>query len=230
MKIELMHPSYKVIPFETYESMVKRVEQAGRTCYQSESRGNPEEFIKKLIKSGHHSVIEHAQLTVIFNIDRGVSHELVRHRLSSFSQMSTRYVDHSTYCPFIIPSWLDIAPGIYEFTRNAVCYCYVEGLPTVFVHDDPNVNSFITALCFAADSYSYLRAHNWSPQQARAILPSALKTEIVMTSNIREWRHVIQLRSRQNCHPDMYSIMRELKAELVTDYPAFFGDLATVML
>ncbi len=119
--MNLIRPSHEILSVIDYRELLRRIESAGRTCYKSEARITPESsipFIRKIIKSGHESVIEHESLSVRFICDRGVTHELVRHRLAAFSQESTRYCDYGgkyamPQVTFIIPPWIDIQPGEY---------------------------------------------------------------------------------------------------------------------
>jgi thymidylate synthase (FAD) len=162
------------------------IENAGRTCYKSESRGNPERFVRMLIKSGHHSVIEHVSASVRFITNRGVSLELVRHRLASYSQESTRYCRYDTAMEFIKPIWLN--------DWNEECR-----------------KEFIDACLRAEQSYNALLENAASPEQAREVLPNALKTEIVMSANLREWMHVFKLRCSAKAHPQMRALMKDVR-------------------
>jgi thymidylate synthase (FAD) len=234
MKIELLKPSFTIYPFESYESMLKRVEREARRCYKSEMSNDPAKFIRKLLNSGHESPIEHAMLSVEFIVDRGVTHELVRHRLASYSQESTRYVDYSGLCQFIIPPWLALKPGIYEYTEydGIITYNGVDqGQENTVGKLNADDHIFLDTLSTAAEQYKYVRSQEkWSPQKARAFLPSAMKTEIGVTANVREWRHILKLRSAKNCHPQMIEVIQPLKQQLAKDYPAFFADIATPIL
>lgn len=185
------------------------IEQAGRVCYKSEGKmttATNTKFIKGLLKRGHESVIEHASVTVKFICDRGVSHELVRHRLASFSQESTRYCDYDGGVTFIIPPWID-----YN----------IKGMGTSGV-------GWVKAMQTAEDNYKYLRGCGWSPQQARSVLPNSLKTEIVVTANLREWRHILKLRAVGTTgkpHPQMSELMIPLLKEFKEKIPVIFDDL-----
>ena len=141
-------------------------------------------------------------ITVKFICDRGVSHELVRHRPAAFSQESTRYVDYNgKEMQFIIPPWVDIKPDIYN--SFDVPFLLMKGCSHSWVKD-----------CAALESeYRYLREGGWKPEQARSILPNSLKTEVVMTADIPEWKHVFKLRARLAAHPQMQELMIPLKAD-----------------
>jgi len=195
--------------------MLKRIEVAGRTCYKSEDAiidDSAKEFVRKVIKRGHHSVIEHESVSVRFVIDRGVSHELVRHRLAAYSQESTRYCDYGGgHIKFIKPLWTNIKPGIYKMHEARAC---------------PLTDStWIEAMLQAEWNYQSLRKLQWTPQQARSVLPNSLKTEIVATYNLREWRHVFNLRTAHAAHPQIREVMIPLCQEMRRLIPVVFDDL-----
>lgn len=189
------------------------IETAGRTCYKSvrkESEIPDEAFIEKLISNGHESVIEHSSMSIRFICDRGISHELVRHRLCAFSQESTRYVNYKGGCTFIIPSWLNILPGNYDESfkvHSAAEFIFIKGLLEV------------------ERNYIQLLNEGWSPQQARTILPNATKTELIMTTNFREWRHILKLRTSKSAHPQMRELMIPLLSHLQSLIPVIFDDI-----
>lgn len=209
----LIKPSFGILTEIDREAMLRRIEEAGRTCYKSEDKitaNSASSFVKKIIKLGHESVLEHESISVRFIVDRGVSHELVRHRLAAFSQESTRYCNYKGGVTFIIPPWVDIPEGNYsEFKQN------IKGAQKIW---------FYTCLQSEID-YTDLINAGWSPQQARSVLPNSLKTEIVMTANLREWRHVLKLRTSKAAHPQMREVMNPLLAELTEKIPEIFGDL-----
>ncbi|HPN08375.1 MAG TPA: FAD-dependent thymidylate synthase [Syntrophales bacterium] len=216
----LIRPSHEIITKIDGDEICKRIEAAGRTCYKSESKitiKSAGPFVSRIIKSGHHSVIEHESISVRFICDRGVTHEIVRHRLAAYSQESTRYCDYGGKytCPqvtFIIPPWIDIPPGQYG-TK--------EDVPI----DGNSGHYWAWSMLDAERMYACLRQHEWAPQQARAVLPNSLKTEIVMTANIREWRHVLKLRTATAAHPQMRELMRPLLSELKDRIPVIFDDI-----
>ena len=208
----IIHPSFYVIDTGIRSSTLRRIEEAGRTCYKSEDKitdDSADQFIRRLIKSGHESVREHENLSVRFIVDRGVSHELVRHRLCAFSQESTRYVDYNKRgLTFIKPPWVYVQAGMYD------------------EHIMSFNNEWLMAMAEAAKSSHRLIAfYNWSPQQARAVLPNSLKTELVMTANLREWRHVLRLRASKAAHPQMQEVMRPLLTYMNNHLPAVFEDI-----
>lgn len=215
-------------PTNGWGDIINIIEDAGRTCYQSESKGDPEKFISRLIRSGHHSVIEHANMTVRFITDRGVTHELVRHRISSFSQSSTRYCDYADgNIEFIRPVWL---PSTICDVWN---YGRFDGLVTRLVpyNEDALDNlsaadyNFLNMLATVEQGYKYLREAGWKPEKARTVLPNSLAAEIVMTANLREWRHVLDLRCSKAAHPQIRELMLPLLVQMKKDLPCVFSDI-----
>lgn len=208
---------YAKIDNISHVNSTRAIDTYGRVCYKSES---PEEddkrsfFVRKRIKEGHLSIIEHCSVTVKFVCDRGISHELVRHRLASFSQESTRYCDYgSDNITFIIPCWMKNTPEgeVEKYT----------GVP---YHDD-NELRWLAAMAYAENFYKELLTGGWTPQQARSVLPNSLKTELIMTANLREWRHIFELRCAKSAHPQMREIMIPLLGNFYVNLPDFFHDL-----
>jgi thymidylate synthase (FAD) len=211
----LIKPSYQILtdihPFQ----VIRNIEAAGRTCYKSEDKitnNSASDFVTKIIKSGHESVIEHESISVRFICDKGVSHELVRHRLASFSQESTRYCNYNGGVTFVIPPWVNIPEGEYENARNWISKV------TLSIVDQ----NWIQTMAESELSYLFCLKKGWSPQQARSVLPNSLKTEIVVTANLREWRHILKLRTAKAAHPQMREIMLPLLEELACWLPEVF--------
>jgi len=208
--------------WKTSRLKLKAIELAGRTCYKSEGKiteTSYKGFIKKLISMGHESVLEHEKVTIRFVIDRGVSHELVRHRICSFSQESTRYCDYGeTGVKFIIPPWVDLEEGTYDVNdlgAGTVKGALINEATLVWVH----------AMLNAEFAYNSLRLKGWSPQQARAVLPNSLKTEIVVTANFREWRTIFKQRTANAAHPQMREVMVPLLEEMRNLFEPIFDDI-----
>src|ERR1035437_4003441 len=171
--MKLIKPSVEIEGDINGDEILKHIEKIGRKCYKSESNITSDSakiFVKSIIERGHLSVIEHVSISVRFIIDRGVSHELVRHRLCAFSQESTRYVNYSKKgIEFIIPPWVtSFEPGEYI---NSTCFEFVNNNDMVW----------LKALVAAEIYYNELITNGWQPQQARSVLPNSLKTEIVVT-------------------------------------------------
>ena len=180
------------------------IEAAGRTCYKSEDKitqTSAVKFAAMLLQRGHESVIEHTSMSVRFIIDRGVSHELVRHRIAAFSQESTRYCNYGK-------------GGEVTFIR-----------PCFWKETDRNYFAWLSAMDAAELTYLSMLKQGASPQEARSVLPNSLKTEIVMTTNLREWRYVFKLRTGEAAHPQMREVMVPLLAEARTLVPVIFDEV-----
>lgn len=197
--MRIVEPSATIEGQYDYDHMLAHVEKAGRTCYKSEDRitaGSAAKLIKHVIARGHESVLEHMNISVRFICDRGVSHELVRHRIASFSQESTRY------CNYVGDTITFINPLLEEGTEAySVWHLAMENA-------EYDYNRLIRAGC--------------KPQIARSVLPNSLKTELVMTANIREWRLFFHLRCDKAAHPQMRQLTIPLYEEMCTRFPAFF--------
>lgn len=205
--MRIIPPSHEILYLPPPEEVLRVIELAGRTCYKSEDKITPdsaENFIKKIVKSGHESVIEHGHCSVRFVCDRGVSHELVRHRLAAYSQESTRYANYSkdrfgSEITVIKPSFWDEGSDEYKLWEDA--------------------------MKSAESAYMELLDKGAKPQEARSVLPNSLKTEIVMSCNFREWRHVFSLRCSRASHPQIREIMLDLLRDMHSRVPAIFDDL-----
>lgn len=205
--MKIINATYSIeTPIDGAE-ILKRIEKAGRTCYKSEGRitaESAENFVRKLIERGHESVLEHESIAVLFVCDRGISHEIVRHRLASYSQESTRYCNYSgdrfgSELTFIKPCFFMDKPWAYCAWENA--------------------------MGFAENVYFDLLSDGCPPQEARTVLPNSLKTEVVMTANLREWRHFLKLRTAKAAHPQMRELTVPLLHELQRQIPVVFDDI-----
>ena len=214
--MKLIKPSHEILFISPNPLQI--IEAAGRTCYKSEAKitdGSAEKFVTMVIKRGHHSVIEHASMSVRFICDRGVTHEIVRHRLAAYSQESTRYCNYKGGVTFIIPPWCnDIKETEYKY--------YDQELDEDVFSIESRI--WLNAMLSAEANYKELLKRKWSPQQARSVLPNALKTEIIMTANLREWMHVLKLRTSKTAHPQMRELMIPLLAEVKKEIPIIFND------
>ena len=230
--ISIIDPSFRVIvPFAYNAEQI--LERAGRTCYKSEDQiteDSAAKFVRMIIKSGHHSVLEHVSATVRFICDRGVTHELVRHRLAAFSQESTRYCKYNNRMEFIRPPWVAAALlGAYENSEHlSEVARLLANKGDISFRDLAWANSISNS----AWAYSLLTWSEYDPEtepwvagQARSVLPNSLKTEIVMTANLREWRHVFTLRTLPAAHEQMRQIMKPLLMEFAAAHPVLFEDI-----
>ncbi len=185
------------------DNLLQVIETAGRTCYKSEDKITPDSaagFVQRMRDRGHHAMIEFADIIVRFTTNRGVTHELVRHRLFSFAQESTRYVRYDGKMEFIRPCWWEDS----SHEQRAI---------------------WETAMGETETRYLELLKSGWRPEQAREVLPNSLKTEIVVKGNIREWRHMFALRCSKKAHPQIRALMLPLLAKLQKRLPVVFDDL-----
>lgn len=196
--MQIIAPKVTLVDPLDGDEILRKIERAGRTCYKSESGdvAKTEQFIRNIIKRGHESVLEHVSVTFEIVCDRAIANELVRHRLASYSQESTRYVKYDNL-EFIEPL------GITEKQGTVL------GL----------------ALNEAETNYKNMLARGASPQIARAVLPLCLATTLTMTANMREWRHILKLRTAQDAHPDMQFIATQILQILKEYTPVIFEDI-----
>lgn len=189
------------------ETILRRLEECGRICYKSEDKitdGSAAKFVAGIIKRGHEAVLEHCSVTVKFVCDRGVSHEIVRHRMASYCQESTRYCNYSK------------AGFGNEITVIEPCY----------LKPDSKSYTLWKNLCSCAEQvYFSMLDDGCSPQEARAVLPNSLKTEVVMTANMREWRHFFKLRCAAAAHPQMREVACLLLGRFQEKIPVIFDDI-----
>lgn len=204
--------------------LLKGIEVVGRTCYKSENNitdDSAKKFVAILIKNGHEAMIEHNAISVRFTCDRGVSHELVRHRLASFGQESTRYCNYSK----------DKFGN--ELTFIKPLFFFDEDNKVEIGGSDFKENKFSvweTVMKNVEKAYFMLLDMGASPQEARSVLPNSLKTEIVMTMNLREWRHFFSLRADKPAHPQMRELTMPLLKEMSELIPIVFDDLVAKLL
>jgi len=232
--MNLIHPSYEIITKIDGEAILKKLEMAGRVCWASSPKGDSaEQFCKMILGKKHESVIEHESLTIKFIVSRSFTHELVRHRLASFSQESTRYCNYNKKgLDFIIPTWMNLTSGNY---KDVVDDSFLASYHRIYCNDEifygnndeSNIDewSFINYLLEVEDLYNHYIKNGRSPQEARAILPNCLKTTIVMTANLREWKLVLKLRTDKSAHPEMRQIMCPLLEELKGKVPVIFDQI-----
>lgn len=186
-------------------TILKRLEECGRVCYKSEDKitdSSAPKFVANILKRGHEAVLEHCSFTVKFICDRGVSHEVVRHRLASYCQESTRYGNYGN------------KGG--EITVIRPCF---------FPEGSYQYSLWKGACSGAEHAYMELLNSGATPQQARSVLPNSLKTEVVMTANIREWRHFLKLRCSPAAHPQMREVALKLLEMVHTLIPVLFDDI-----
>lgn len=208
--MRVINAGYEIISDLNGEEILKHIERCARVCYKSEDRitdGSAEKMVAALIRSGHEAMLEHYSFTVKFICDRGVSHELVRHRIASFAQESSRY------CCY--------AKDKFGKELTFINPCFWEP-------DSDNYARWFHEMDESEKTYLAMIENGATPEQARDILPTSIKTEIVMTANLREWRHFFKLRAEGvtgKPHPQMLEITIPLLKELKQKIPVVFDDI-----
>ena len=205
--MKIIKPSVEFITPLNGKVIMERLEECGRVCYKSEdsiTEGSAEKFLKGVISRGHEAVLEHCSFTVKFICDRGVSHEIVRHRLAAYCQESTRYCNYSK--------------DKYNNEITVIEPCYL-------TQGTESYARWEKACKEAESAYFDLLKAGCSAQEARAVLPNSLKTELVMTADIREWRHFLRLRCSRAAHPQIREVATQLLEMLQWDMPVLFGDI-----
>lgn len=194
------------------ENSLQLIEVAGRTAYQSRDKITNEsaaKFVEMIRKRGHDSVLEHSCMTVEFNdLSRGYTHEQVRHRICSYTQESTRYVDESDFRVVIPPH--------KSADEKFVNLCLVNG-NSIGV-------SFREWMELNEQMYRGLRKAGWVPEDARQVLPIAIASQIVVTTNFREWRWIFEKRCSQGAHWEIRGVMVKLLADIKKRVPVIFDD------
>ena len=206
--MRIVKAGYEILDTLNGSEILNKIERIARVCYKSEDKiteGSAETMVKALIKRGHEAMLEHYSFSVKFIVDRGVSHELVRHRLVSFAQESTRYCNYGS------------KEG--EITVIEPCFWRKGSI---------EYNEWFSACEMAESYYLSLFSLNATPQEARDVLPTSTKTEIVVTANLREWRHFFKLRAvgvTGKPHPQMLEVAVPLLKEVREKIPVVFDDL-----
>lgn len=200
-------PYYEILDELDGQKILEKIEKVARTCYKSEDKikeGSAEKMVAALIRSNHEAMLEHFSFSVKFVCDRGVSHEIVRHRLASFAQESQRYCNYGK--------------------DDQVTFI----LPSQFKYRSPEFQEWSKAMQEAEKHYLHLIDEGVPPQMARTVLPNSTKTEIVMTANLREFRHFFKLRAADAtgaAHPQMKELTQPLLTELKSLIPVIFDDI-----
>lgn len=206
--MKIIPASFEILDMASGPEILKKIELAGRTCYKSENKitgTSADDFVRRIIKSGHESVLEHASATVRIIADRGVSHELITHRTGfSKSQESTRYCNYS---------------------KDKFGSEITDIKPFFFPDGSRKLEIWLDAMHYAEKCYFALLTEGATPQEARTVLSIGLKTEMVITANMREWRHIFKLRCSPAAHPQMREIMLPLLTEMFNRVPVLFEDI-----
>ena len=205
--MKIINARYEILDKIDRMEVLKKIERVARTCYKSEDyikEGSAERLVKSLIDRGHEAMLEHYSFSIKFICDRGVSHEIVRHRVASFAQESTRYCNYSK----------DKFGNELTFIR-----------PCFWEENTHEYFSWCESMGNAEKGYFELLKLEATPEQARSILPNSIKTEVVMTANLREWRHFLKLRTSQAAHSQMRELTIPLLKELKEKIPVVFDDI-----
>lgn len=205
--MRIIEPYFEILDELDGKKMLQKIERIGRVCYKSEdliTEDSAEKFIRNILKRGHESVIEHEKISVKMVCDRGVTHEIVRHRVASYSQESTRYCNYQK-----------------DKFGNELTFI----MPVFWKEDSPEYALWKESMQQIEDQYMKLIEMGASAQEARSILPNSLKTEIVVTMNLREWRHFFRLRTASAAHPQIREIAGMVLEEFRRQIPVVFDEL-----
>ena len=205
--MRVVEPSFVIKGHVDGKQMLKNIEEAGRLCYKSENlikEDSAEKFIANIIARGHESVIEHEKITALITCDRGVTHEIVRHRIASYSQESTRYCNYSKN----------------KFGNELT---FIK--PYFWAEDSDKYKIWLESMAAVEKAYMQLLELGATPEEARSILPNSLKTDIFVTMNLREWRHFFKLRVHEASHPQMREIARPMLDHFKQLLPVVFDDI-----
>lgn len=208
--MKIIDPTFEFVLPPTREDAYGKMAAAMRNCYRAELNATPktdEEMIEKAIRLRHLTIIEHESVTVNIVCDRGVTHELVRHRLCSFAQESTRYCNYAgdkfgREITVVRPSWAGPDPVPQDVAKR--------------------YNAWLTAMRAAESAYMDMLDAGATSQEARAVLPNSLAATIAVTANMREWVHIFRMRCDLPAHPDMRAIMKPILLAMLDRYPVIF--------
>lgn len=229
--MKIVKPYAKIMEPELLAGALSRIEYAARISHRSEDAqtdNSAERFIRAVVlQHGDWSVVEHVSASVEFLVDRGITHELVRHRIASYTQESTRFVNYAKKMP---PSFIYPKPDVE--------------CPFCLGGEEPNGNgkhiigyestggepcrydlSWLIAIQYCEGSYRKLLDGGWRPQEARSVFPNALASKIVMTCNLRSWRHFFLMRTSKEAHPQMRQVTIPLLVEFQRIVPVLYEDI-----
>lgn len=205
--MRIVEPKVEIITPINGKEILEHIERVGRVCYKSENHitdESAEKFVAGIVKRGHEAVIEHYNITVKFTTDRGITHEIVRHRIASYAQESTRYCNYSKD----------------KFSNEITVI-----RPADIKEGTPADADWTAAMESAEKFYFALLADGCRPQTARSVLPTCTKTEIMVTMNLREWRHFIHLRGSEAAHPDIRLLALDLWKQFREQISVIFDDI-----
>ena len=230
--MKLIKPKVEILDRLDERAIIGRIATVARTCYKSEfssSEDKDKALVKRLIDSKHDAMLEFVDVTVRFTTSIGITREIIRHRIASFANESTRYCDYSkdkfnNEITFIIPSYLDIPEGNYSYWDGD--WVDVDKMKIQLPADNEDaVSAWLFNLNHAETTYRVLKNKGWKAEQAREVLPMCTKSEINMKANLREWRHFFKLRCDKHAHPDMRVLALDLLKQMHDKLPIIFDDL-----
>lgn len=230
--MRLIKPKVEILDRIDGDQVIADITTAARTCYKSEDVRTKEKdkaLVKRLIESKHEAMLEFSDVTVKFTTSIGITREIIRHRLSSFANESTRYCNYNkdkfnSEITFIIPSYLDIPEGNYTYWDGD--WVDMDKMKIQLPADDKNtVSNWLFALNYAETTYQILSNKGWKAEQAREVLPMSTKSELCMKANLREWRHFFELRCSTAAHPDIRVLALDLLKQMHEKIPVIFDDL-----
>lgn len=201
------HEFITPLTYERGKQIIANIENIARTCYRSEDsikEGSAERMIRTLIRRGHGAMLEHESISVRCHTDRAIANEMVRHRMASYAQESTRYCNYSK------EKFQNQIAVVAPFPMEKNPHAYAEW--------------FKAASC-AEQAYLNMLHYGATPEQARDILPNCLATEIVITANMREWRHIMSLRTAEDAHPKLRQLMKGILQDFQKTIPVLFDDI-----
>lgn len=205
--MRIIEPSYEILTEIDGKQVLKHIEYCARTCYQSYDKQTDDsyyKFIKMIMGRNHESCLEHYSFSVKFIVDRGIHNEIVRHRLASYNAESSRYINYAK-----------------DKFGNEITVIR----PVFFTEGTKEYEMWRSAMAHAELTYMSMLESGCKPEEARSVLPLSIKTETVMTANLREWRHFFSLRTTNFCHPQMRQVTIPLLVELKEKIPLVFDDI-----
>lgn len=205
--VKIVEPHVEIITPLDGEAILKHLELCARNCYKSEDKITPDSartMIKKLLELGHEAMIEHYTLTVKLTCDIGVYKDLTRHRLVSFAIESTRYCNYSK--------------GKFGNELSVIKPCHIK-------ENTPEYDLWLSTMQTIEKNYNQMAALGCRPDQLRMLLPHSTKADVIMTANLREWRHIFKLRCAPAAHPTVQEVMDMLLVKLRNEIPVIFDDI-----
>ena len=230
--MKLIKPKVEILDKLDERAVIGRIATVARTCYKSENMRTADKdyaLVKRLIDSKHDAMLEFVDVTVKFTCDRAIANELVRHRMASYAQESTRYCNYSkdkfgNELTFIIPSWLNIPEGSYTYWDGD--WVDINKMKiNMPANNEDTITDWLFNLRNTGLTYRLLTNKGWTAEQARSVLPLCTKTEINMKANLREWRHFFRLRCSKHAHPDMRVLALDLLKQMHDKLPTIFEDI-----